>query len=120
MIILIVIGGFLGACLRYVMTGWLNKYNHSFPLATLVINLIGSCFIGISAGIGIERGSGMHMFTVIGSLGAFTTFSTFAIEALDLMLSREHRKLLLYVCFSLAGTSVCCMLCYHLMKNIGH
>ncbi len=117
-ILYIVIGGFLGACLRYAITSWLQKYNHSFPLATLVINLIGSCLIGISAGIGVEQGSGIHMFTVIGSLGAFTTFSTFAIEALDLMLCRQHRKLLVYVSLSLAGSSFCCMLSYQLVNKI--
>ena len=120
MILLILIGGFFGACLRYVINGWLSKYNQSFPLSTLVINLIGSSLIGLSAGIGIKQGSGIHMFTVIGALGAFTTFSTFAIEALELLLSKKHRTFWIYSCFSLVGSFLCCLVCYLLMKNMGY
>ncbi len=100
------------------MSGWFSKYNRSFPVATLIVNLIGSSLIGVLAGLGIEKGTGLYMFTMIGAMGAFTTFSTFAIEALELMLSKDYRKLWTYICFSLAGSIFCCMVWYHLMKSI--
>lgn len=109
MILLVLIGGFFGAALRYVMNGWLGAYNHSFPISTLMINLIGSCLIGLSAAINLKQGTGIQVFSVIGVLGAFTTFSTFAIEALELMLNKEYRAFWMYSFFSLVGSSLCCM-----------
>ena len=120
MILLIIIGGFFGACLRYTLTGYLQKYNHSFPTATLTINLVGSSFIGFAAGLGIKQGSVLHMLIVIGILGAFTTFSTFTIEALELLQGKKYREFWVYCFLSLAGSSISCMFFYLLIKIIGH
>ena len=118
MILLVLMGGFLGASLRYLMNDWLSTYNRSFPMATLIINLIGSCLIGLSAGIGLKQGSGIHVFSVIGILGAFTTFSTFALEALELMLNKKYREFWMYSCFSVVGSCLCCMACYLLIVHM--
>lgn len=119
-LLLIIIGGFIGACLRYILTGCLHKYNRSFPTATLIINLVGSSFIGFAAGLDIKQGSGLHMLIVIGILGAFTTFSTFAIEALELLQGKKYKVFWIYCFLSLAGSSISCMFFYCLMTFIGH
>lgn len=100
------------------MSDWFSKYNRTFPVATLIINLLGSSLIGVLAGIDIEKGTGFHMFTVIGAMGAFTTFSTFAVEALELMVSKDYRLLWIYTCFTLVGSTICCMVWYYLINNI--
>ena len=119
-LLLIIIGGFIGACFRYLLTGYLHKYNRAFPTATLIINLVGSGFIGFVAGLDIKQGTGLHILIVTGILGAFTTFSTFAIEALELLQGKEYKVFWIYCFLSLAGSSITCMFFYSLMKIIGH
>ena len=75
---LISLGGFLGATTRYAFTIF-------FPtiLATLLVNTLGSIFIGILfyAGTFSERSNRLlHFFLVIGFVASFTTYSTFALE----------------------------------------
>jgi fluoride exporter len=83
-------GGFLGSILRYVLGGWLArmKAGWSFPIETLVINVLGCLVIGLLAGLSESRGlfSGTtRAFLFIGVLGGFTTFSTFGYETFQLL-----------------------------------
>ena len=82
-------GGALGAVMRFWVSGgiyaWLGR---GFPYGTLSVNLIGSFFIGIAFILLTERltiGAEVRAFTLIGFLGAFTTFSTFSLETLTLL-----------------------------------
>ena len=120
MILLVLMGGFLGASLRYLLSNWLSIFNRSFPMSTLIINLFGSCLIGLSAGLGIKQGTDVQMFWVIGILGAFTTFSTFSIEALELLLNKKYRAFWIYSIFSVVGSCLCCMVCYLLIIHMGY
>lgn len=83
-------GGFLGAILRYLISGFFQHQSGSisFPFGTMAVNLIGCFFIG-SLTFLIETRSILSMetraFLLIGVLGAFTTFSTFGNETLNLI-----------------------------------
>ena len=89
-IIIVGLGGFTGAILRYALSAILQNTtkNTSFPYSTLVINLLGCFLMGAlsqcveSMGL-ISQDS--HAFLIIGLLGAFTTFSTFSNESFVLM-----------------------------------
>jgi len=87
-IILVGIGGFIGAILRYVLGGWIQNSFVSFPVGTLTINTIGSFFLGLIMYLSEYQGffsDQTRIFLTIGILGAFTTLSTFGYESFRLL-----------------------------------
>ena len=91
-------GGALGALLRFWTANAVYAVSgRSFPYGTLVVNLLGSLLMGIFAAWLLERSSAdplWRSFLLIGVLGAFTTFSTFSMETVDLMESGQWLKAL--------------------------
>ena len=81
-------GGFIGAATRYGINVALARVSAGvvFPLATLVVNVVGSFLIGwIIGGVGARALShDLRIFLVVGILGGFTTFSSFSAETLQL------------------------------------
>jgi len=91
-ILSLVIGGAIGALLRYFVSGITHRYFEGvFPLGTLVVNLIGSFVIGIIWGLfEVENISPvLRTFIFIGILGSFTTMSTFTLESFNLIRDGE-------------------------------
>jgi len=82
-------GGAVGAVLRYwISSGVYALIGRGFPYGTLVVNVLGSLVMGFLYIWLLERmpgGVAMRAFLLIGLLGAFTTFSTFSVETLNLM-----------------------------------
>ena len=94
-ILLVGIGGFIGAVLRYSVSGWVQQWTGSvrFPYGTLAVNVLGSLVIGIL----LELVDGHGLFgpearavLLVGLVGAFTTFSTFCGETLNLLRGGEN------------------------------
>ena len=80
------LGGFIGAILRYLISGWIRT--GSFPGGTLTVNLIGSFAISFILFGTEERGyfsSDIRIFLAIGVLGSFTTMSSFNYETFRLL-----------------------------------
>ncbi|GMQ87992.1 MAG: fluoride efflux transporter CrcB [Gammaproteobacteria bacterium] len=82
-------GGAAGALLRYwISSGVYLLVGRGFPYGTLVVNVLGSLLMGFLYIWLLERslaGTAMRAFVLIGLLGAFTTFSTFSMETLNLV-----------------------------------
>jgi CrcB protein len=97
-------GGFVGAILRYLISGWVYTLSGGdFPLGTLVVNLVGSLLLGLV--LGLADHLVLHpqalLFLTIGLLGAFTTFSTFSYETWALVEVGSYGKALLNMAGSL-------------------
>jgi fluoride exporter len=87
-ILLVGLGGFLGAISRYGLGQLIRSYfPHPFPIATLAINFLGCVGIGllIESFRNHPLFPSLNLLIAIGFLGAFTTFSTFSFETLELV-----------------------------------
>ncbi|MBG9545359.1 chromosome condensation protein CrcB [Cytobacillus firmus] len=94
-VLLVGIGGFFGAISRLWVSQFISKrFVSGFPAATLIINLMGSLLLGIMVGSGI-KGS-LFMLLGTGFMGAFTTFSTFKLEAIQLQFDKRKKDFILY------------------------
>lgn len=96
-IILLVTGGAVGTLARYGLSGLTHTiFGGTFPYGTLAVNLAGSFLIGLLWGF-VEVGninSSMRTFIFIGILGGFTTFSSYALETLNLVRDGESKMAL--------------------------
>lgn len=82
-ILIVGIGGFLGAVLRYLVTGATSRYFGDFPVGTLLVNIVGGLLIGfiMEAGVSVWPISpNLRIFLTTGIMGGLTTFSTFSYE----------------------------------------
>lgn len=99
------IGGFLGAVGRYWLSGIVYRLlGSNFPYGTLFVNVLGCFLLGLSASLTEERflvGPTMRAFLNIGLLGAFTTFSTFSYETVELLRIGNHLPAMANVAVSL-------------------
>jgi CrcB protein len=88
MIIAIAIGGAAGAVGRhFVNIGMASLLGHGFPWGTLTVNVVGSLIIGLLVhlmAVSWTVSPEMRALLTVGGLGAFTTFSTFSIDAVVL------------------------------------
>ncbi len=87
-VLLIGSGGFIGSVLRYLTSLFVqNKALSTFPLGTLVVNIIGCLVIGVIFAFS-ERGfvnPEWRLFLATGICGGFTTFSAFSNETMGLL-----------------------------------
>jgi CrcB protein len=99
-VLVVGLGGFLGAILRFAISGWVNGHVRGFPLGTLVVNVLGCLGIGLLMGA-VDAGRAIpdawRFFLALGLLGAFTTFSTFGYEALELLRDERYGPAVLSV-----------------------
>lgn len=99
-ILFIALGGALGAILRFSVAEIVFKITGiSFPWGTIAANLIGCFLIGFMWGIfnTFDLGNNARMFVFTGVLGAFTTFSTFALENFTLLRDNNFSLLTLNI-----------------------
>lgn len=92
-LLLIGLGGAVGSVLRYLLSGAVQSGTGAtlFPIGTLVVNLIGCFVIGVLSELSESRGvlsAETRGLLVVGLVGGFTTFSTFANESLSAMRDR--------------------------------
>ncbi len=88
----IALGGSLGAVSRFLMSQLINRTsNDIFPWGTIAVNLLGSLLIGFFVELFSRTvvPDNLRSILIIGFLGAFTTFSTYALESISLLRGNE-------------------------------
>jgi fluoride exporter len=103
--LLVGLGGAIGAMSRYGFSSLVTRFwTASFPLATLLINIIGSLLMGILVGVlarTLPQGQNeIRLFVAVGILGGFTTFSAFSLDAITLIERGEWTSAMLYALLS--------------------
>lgn len=101
--LLVGIGGAIGSVARHALNHLIHQrtLTSPFPLATFVINVVGSMITGIIAGVlASERWhwpNDTKVLVIVGILGGFTTFSSFSLDTLALLREGHHEQALLNV-----------------------
>lgn len=92
-VVIVGLGGFLGAALRYIISGATQKFFGDFPVGTLIVNIAG----GLIMGFIMEAGTSLwpvpmnvRIFLTTGILGGLTTFSTFSYETISFISDGEY------------------------------
>ncbi|MFT8317614.1 MAG: CrcB family protein [Sporolactobacillus sp.] len=111
--------GIIGACSRYSLE--LLIPFHSYPVATLIINLFG-CFLlaFVTRFLIWVPGLSQRLVSAIGTgfVGSFTTFSTFTLENAQLLNRGAYIAAASYLVFSIGGGLAACALGYRLSKML--
>lgn len=114
-LLLVFIGGGLGSVLRS-LTGKLFSFI-SFPMGTLIVNILGSLLIGLLYALFSRQiiGDDYRMLLAVGFCGGFTTFSTFSNESLHYLRSGQMGLFILYA----LGSLLLCLLSVWLGDKLG-
>ena len=119
--LMVALGGACGAMSRYsvgiIATTLLGS---GFPYGTLIVNSLGSAVMGIAATFFFHKyhlTHSMALFLMVGFLGAFTTYSSFALETMNLFMSSQHHLALLNAFLNVSLSVLCVFLGMLLMKN---
>jgi CrcB protein len=109
-----------GAWLRWLITYFLSTVDPSLPHGTLVVNLIGGLFIGISfaaiQSTSIDVSEEIKLILNVGFLGAFTTFSTYSMELLNLFLKGEIALGIFFGALNVIGALLFCFIGWYLFN----
>ncbi len=121
--VFIAIFAIAGAFARYGQTlavqGMLGR---DFPFATLSINVLGSFLMGFLFFLTLERVNlppALRTGILTGGLGAYTTFSTFSLETLNLLEGGEWTRAVAYVAASVLLSIAAVILGAYLSRNLG-
>ncbi|HTM77031.1 MAG TPA: fluoride efflux transporter CrcB [Devosia sp.] len=102
---LVGVGGAIGAMARYGVSLAVGRlWGPGFPLATLLVNIVGSLAMGVLVGWlakvlpswAVEG----RLFLAIGVLGGFTTFSSFSLDTIVLIENGQIGQAGLYIVLS--------------------
>ncbi|MBO0992906.1 fluoride efflux transporter CrcB [Bacillus sp. SD088] len=101
------IAGMVGACLRYAIgLSFQHVWFYDFPIATFLTNMLGSFILGwLTLSLPRLKFLNPVMIPSIGTglIGSFTTFSTFSVETVELMIDAKWGIALLYLLLSVWG-----------------
>jgi len=107
------IGAVLGAWTRWGLSVALNTFVPNLPLGTLAANLIGGYLVGVAVELVLQLAlvsAEWRLFIITGFLGSLTTFSTFSVEAVELLSLQRYGWALLHVGSHLAGSLLATLL----------
>lgn len=101
-VLTVALGGAIGASARYGLgLVAIRVFGTGFPIGTLLANIIGGLLMGLLMGWIIrdtpEGANTIRLFTGVGVLGGFTTFSAFSLEAMRMIEEKAFGLFSIYV-----------------------
>ena len=118
-LVLVALFGAIGSVSRFALIQATPKITYvNFPIGTILVNLIGSFFIGVVASMFDKHllSSEVRTFVVFGFLGGFTTFSAFTYEVFNLVKSGNYLNLFVYLFVSIVVSLFLFYFGYKLVK----
>ena len=105
-ILIVFIGGGGGSLVRFLTNHLLKSSGYSVIYATLLVNIFGCFIIGMI--IPMIKSHHTYLLLIVGFLGGLTTFSTFSIEAIELLGEKKFFAFFSYIFFSLILSLLAC------------
>ena len=106
----VAIGGAIGAVARFLVATFVQeKFAVAFPLGTFTVNVLGSFIIGLVFYYSVTfwvHSPHLKALVIVGFLGAFTTFSSYSLDTINLLMTGQYLKALTYV----VSTNLICFL----------
>lgn len=125
-ILLVALGGAFGSTARYLFGAFILSISkwQNFPLSTLTINVLGSFLIGVLHHVfmdytkNVEMSIDIRLILITGFLGGFTTFSTFSLDALNLIKNGQIGAAASYVILSVILSILAIFFGYYLSSLV--
>ncbi len=111
-LMLVAVGGGLGACLRYLVGQWtIANLGVGLPVGTWAVNILGGFAMGVLVGwlARTADGEALGLLLGVGVLGGFTTFSAFSLEVFSMINRGEIGLAAAYAVSSVAGSVLALM-----------
>ena len=112
-------GSFIGGIARYLVSLAMKGISKGFPLATLLVNLLGCLIIGLLWGFlsrNASESTSWGLFLTVGLCGGFTTFSTFSKEALTMLQTGQIWGFASYIALSILAGIALVAIGYYLFR----
>lgn len=121
-LLIVGIGGFFGSMGRYIFAQIIYRwFEPTFPLSTLIVNILGSFLIGVIYGF-TEKGGLIsdewRIFLTVGLLGGFTTFSTFTLEMMVMLRDGQYFNVFSYALLSVCVGLIACFAGLVLVRSL--
>ena len=104
--LLVALFGAAGSVLRYSLYLITPRFFYlNFPVSTVLVNLLGSFFIGVCISL-FDKSiitENIRIYIAIGLLGGFTTFSTFSMDLFNLLTKSLYVEMISYLVLSVFG-----------------
>ena len=85
-VLAVAIAGSVGAVARFGLVRWLEPWSASVPWSIFLVNVVGCLLFGVAWGAGSQRWPEVVQTAILaGFFGAFTTFSSFAFDCVELL-----------------------------------
>lgn len=121
--LVIALGGAIGALSRYSISQFVVMVSgaSSAPLATIIVNVIGSGMMGVMYGYlsaGGMMAETLRLFIMVGFLGALTTFSTFSMDIMIWIDRGQIIPAIIYTMVSVVGSVLIFMVAAQIIRAI--